>query len=73
MNKQELEETLVKVQREPGLCTKEMLVCAHEFYTSLNKKLIVYAEVHNDDRFGGTVDFKLKDIQFYLDALKSKK
>ena len=70
MNRQELEETLVKVEREPGLCVKAQLLCAQEFYRSLDKKLKVFAEVHNFDPFGGIVEAKLDIIQFYLKDMK---
>lgn len=73
MNKQELEETLVKVEREPGLCNMAQLLCAQEFYRSLDKKLKVYAEVHNQDPFGGTIEAKLTTVQWYMNNFKGGK
>ena len=59
-------ELLQKTASAPGLCSKEEIHCAVEYYTDLHEKLSMYQAAHNYLPQGLTVPSILRDLGYYV-------
>lgn len=63
-------ELLQHVANGPGLCSKEEILCAMEYYIELHKKLSLYQSAHNYLPQGLTVPSIIQNLEYYVERFK---
>ncbi len=63
-------ELLWKVHQRPGLCSREEIACAVEYFTKLQEMLTIYQDAHHYLPQGLTLTTALDTLHYYVDRFE---